>query len=259
VTYISTAYGGANFFQLMIHEIGHTYGADDCAGCGETAMNPSIVAGSPVYPTCCDEEWLSNSGSGYGQEYCGYDATYDPYDTCGADYGPCLQDENCDLDGPTCGDLGCCVATDGGGGGGDDSCTQEQWDDEGDYYLCENEWGDVEDDCDYGCNSDCSCLASLVMKLPSGRRSRASRFSTFVRTKCGLMHGPAEGEKGTHFLTSLITTRTGFLVNRIRSVDLARASGGRGEKLAASAPLAFPVAAQSPVSRTVRRFGSLAG
>jgi hypothetical protein len=99
--------GDSAYLELMVHEIGHTYGAADGSDCYDTAMNPSVRSTSTQYPTCCDEEWLSNVGSGYGSQYC--------EDGSCSGTAPCLGNQNCDSTTPTC-DGGCCVETEGGGG-----------------------------------------------------------------------------------------------------------------------------------------------
>jgi hypothetical protein len=146
--------------QVYAHEAGHVFGANDCSGCGSwvTIMDGSWITGAnPTEPLCCDQELMWDIPMGYGTQFCdAYNyGIYDYADDACSGYDWCVNSDNCLY--AECSWLGCCGSGGGGGGGGDDECIQQQRDEMVDYYLCENEWGDIEDECEDGCNSDCSC------------------------------------------------------------------------------------------------------
>ena len=74
--------------QVMAHEIGHSYGLDDCTGCADTIMNNRIPEENPLSPDCCDQMAVYNATSGaYGTQFCGWD------EDCNWEW--CLENSNC--------------------------------------------------------------------------------------------------------------------------------------------------------------------
>lgn len=73
-TYLNATYIGVNNsgYQLFAHEIGHTYGIDDClSNCPSvvTAMQPATTWNSPMAPHCCDTKLMYQmTGGFYGQQ-----------------------------------------------------------------------------------------------------------------------------------------------------------------------------------------------
>jgi hypothetical protein len=119
----SSGYDSGEFLPLIAHEVGHTYGADDCSsyagGCtiSTTIMfNGGLNDNYPTSPLCCDQMLLYDMTSAwygiYGTQSCGSGGS------CSASWCVGSTDLNCS-DG-ACG-FGCCP-TGGGGGGCDGGC-----------------------------------------------------------------------------------------------------------------------------------------
>jgi len=70
------ANAGDDITGLMVHEVGHTYGAADCDGCNSsgfvTVMDPHTWQYNYTAPLCCDQELMYNAtGGAYGTPSCG--------------------------------------------------------------------------------------------------------------------------------------------------------------------------------------------
>jgi hypothetical protein len=63
------------FLPLIAHEVGHTYGIDDCAGCSYTVTimsDDSLNSSDPTSPLCCDQMLMYDMTVGtYGTYSCG--------------------------------------------------------------------------------------------------------------------------------------------------------------------------------------------